>query len=137
MKTVCTKSANKSIHIFNDDCSFEARDGNIFIKDENGNTILVLSNSSLYLTYENITVPDTWASGKYRYTTRRGWIRCSDWKFPYEEVFRTLYEKHLQLVQCLYEKSTISDEDLLLLCESKTIEERIIEHKIKYENPMS
>ena len=33
MKTICTKNGNKSIHLFNDDCSFEKRDNNIFIND--------------------------------------------------------------------------------------------------------
>lgn len=134
MKTICTKNGNKSIHLFNDDCSFEKRDNNIFINDENNNPILVLSNLSLYYFYEDISAPENWASGKYRYFNDRGWVSCSDWKFPYATVFETLLQKQLQLVQCLHEKSILNNDDILMLSESQTLEETILEHKRKYEN---
>ncbi len=134
MKTICTKNGDKSIHLFNDECSFEKDENKILIRDENNDLILVLSNSSLYLTYENISCPDNWASGKYRYNPEKGWISCSEWIFPYENVFYTLYQKHLQLVQCLHEKSIIDNNDLLLLSESKSLEESIKEYKQNYEN---
>jgi hypothetical protein len=130
MKTICTRDGNRSIHLFNDECFFEKSDNKIFVKDVDGNTILVLSNLAFYLTYENITAPDNWDCGKYRYMPDRGWIRCSEWKFPYHNVFDTLHKKHLQLVQCLYEKSLLNDEDLLLLSECKSLEQSIIEYKI-------
>ena len=134
MKTICTKNGDKSIHLFNDDCSFEVRNNNLFINDENNNPIMVLSNVSAYYTYENISAPHNWASGKYRYSNDRGWISCSDWKFPHETVFSTLHQKHLQLVQCLYEKSILDNDDLLLLCESKTLGDSVLQYKIKHES---
>ena len=137
MKTICTKNGNKSIHLFNDDCSFEKRDNNIFINDGNNNPILVLSNLSLYYLYEDISAPENWASGKYRYFKDRGWISCSDWKFPYETVFDALFQKQLQLVQCLHEKSILDNNDLLMLSESQTLQQTIMDHKRKYENIVS
>jgi hypothetical protein len=136
MKTICTRDGDKSIHLFGDECIFKKEDNKIFIKNESGGLILVLSNLSLYKTYENITAPYNWAPGKYRYTETRGWMSCSDWKFPYDNVFEVFRQKHLQLIQCLYDKSFIDNDDLLLLADTTSLQESMIEYKMKYENNM-
>lgn len=133
MKTICNKVDNKSIHLFNDEYHLEKKDNKIFILDENQNLLMSISDANLHIIYENISSPNNWCPQKYKYTQSDGWTPCLDWSFPYESVFETLLNKHLQLVMCLEEKSIIDSDDLKLLSESKTLEESIKKYKKDYE----
>lgn len=129
MKTICTKIDNKSVHLLSDEYTVEEKNKSLLIFDENKNLLFAISNASLYLIYENIQGPENWCPNKYRYTPTVGWCPAKDWEFPYEVVFDNLYNKHQQLIQCLYEKSVIDDDNLLLLSETKTLEESIKRYK--------
>jgi hypothetical protein len=129
MKTICTKIDNKSIQLFNDEFEIEERDDTLFIFDDNRNLIFAISTPSLYFVYDNVPGPENWTPNKYRYIPGTGWCPSKDWTFPYEVVFDNLYNKHQQLIQCLYDKSVIDDENLLLLSETRTLEESIERYK--------
>lgn len=136
MKTICTKIDNKSVHLFDDEFEIEERDNNLFIFDNNKNLLFAISNASLYFIYENVLGPENWCANKYRYIPNTGWCPSKDWAFPYEVVFDNLYNKHQQLIQCLYDKSVIDNENLLLLSETRTLEESIASYKKNYEGSM-
>ena len=136
MKTICTKVGDVSIHLFEDFFNLEIKDSKIFVFDQDQKLIMCLANSNLYLIYENIPAPDNWCPKKYRFSNKFGWKPSSDWKFPYEDVFEVLYQKHLQLVQCLHENSILDDDNFRLLTETKSLENIIKEYKSKYENTL-
>lgn len=136
MKTICTKVGDVSIHLFEDTYRLEINDKKIFVYNENNSLLMALANSDLYNIYENISAPENWFPRKYKFNSSVGWRPSGEWKFPYENVFIVLYQKHLQLVQLLHEKSILNKDDFLLLTESKSLEDAIIEYKKNYENPM-
>lgn len=137
MKTICTKVGDVSIHLFEDTYKLEYNDKKIFVYNENGSLLMALANSDLYHIYENISAPENWSPRKYKFSSKNGWRPSGDWKFPYHSVFDVLYQKHLQLIQCLYDKEVLDKDDFLLLTEFKTLEKVITDYKTKYENTMS
>lgn len=127
MKTICSVINNKSIYLLEDYITVEKSEKIIYIKD--GDKILsAISDPDKYLIYEDVQDPEYWAPGKYRYTKRYGWHTIADFCDKNEQLFTSLHGKMLQLVQCLYEGGRLTDFELNLLSEDKTIKESIEEY---------
>ena len=127
MKTICSKINNKSIYLLEDHITIENSGKIIYIKD--GDKIIsAISDPDKYSVYEDVEDPEYWAPGKYRYTKRYGWHTIIDFYDKNEKLFNCLHGKILQLVQCLYEKDKLTDDEYNLLSEDKTIKESIKEY---------
>jgi hypothetical protein len=127
MKTICSKINNKSIYLLEDHITIENSEKIIYIKDGD-KIILAISDPDKYSVYENVEDPEYWSSGKYRYTKKYGWHTIADFYDNNEKLFSCLHGKILQLVQCLYEKDKLSDDEYNLLSEDKSIKESIKEY---------